>query len=132
MRKIGFYLLVGFYILAGVNHFVNPSFYIPLIPPYFVFPEGINYLSGAIEIILGVLLIPEKTRLMSTYFLVAMLLAFIPSHIWMIQAGGCFEGSLCVPVWVGWVRLIIVHPLLIWWVLAYRNYLSKYDRNFSV
>ena len=41
VRKISFYLLVGFYLFAGINHFLDPDFYYPLIPPYFKFPDWV-------------------------------------------------------------------------------------------
>jgi HAMP domain-containing protein len=28
---------------------------------------------------------------------------------------------LCVPMWVAWLRLFLIHPLLIWWVWQARN-----------
>ena len=44
-----------------------------------------------------------------------MLIAFIPSHIWFIEIGSCVEGGLCVDEWISWLRLLIIHPVLIYW-----------------
>ena len=107
--------MAALYILAGINHFVNPQFYIDLIPPYFPFKEFINILSGVIEIVLGILLIPNKSRKLAGYAIILMLIAFIPSHVYFIQIGSCIEEGLCVSEIMGWVRLIIIHPLLIAW-----------------
>ncbi|MEM9337443.1 MAG: hypothetical protein AAGA66_01860 [Bacteroidota bacterium] len=115
------YLQVVFYLIAGVNHFINPDFYLSLIPPYFTFPQLINYLSGSIEILLSVGLILHSTRKLAAYAIIAMLVAFIPSHVYFIQIGGCIEGGLCAPVWVGWVRLVVVHPLLMFWAWKHRK-----------
>ena len=115
MKKILLYFMSAFYILAGINHFVNPQFYIDLIPPYFPFKEFINILSGVIEIVLGILLIPNKSRKLAGYAIILMLIAFIPSHVYFIQIGSCIEEGLCVSEIMGWVRLIIIHPLLIAW-----------------
>ena len=126
--KIGFYLLAIFYILAGLNHFRDPAFYLPLIPNWLPDPTEVNLLSGVAEIALGIGLLYHKTRYLSAVLIVAMLLAFIPSHIWFIQIGSCAQDpvlqqtGLCVPPWVAWVRLLLIHPLLVWWAAAYRNY----------
>jgi uncharacterized membrane protein len=105
----------AFYFFAGVNHFVNPGFYLPLIPPYFPYPEAINWLSGVGEIVLAIALLFSSTRKPASYLIIAMLVAFIPSHVYFIQVGGCIPDGLCAPEWVGWFRLIVVHPLLIAW-----------------
>ncbi len=114
--RIGFAL---FFITAGVNHFVMPGFYLPLIPPYFPFPEFLNYFSGFLEIIAGLGLLFRKTRKVAAYLILILMLLFIPSHVYFIQMGSCIEGSLCVDPWMGAVRLWIVHPLLMVsaWVL---------------
>ena len=108
-------LLIAFYFLAGLNHFINPAFYTPLIPPYLGDEALINNLAGIAEIGLGLLVIPVKTRKWAVYGIMAMLLAFLPSHLYFIEIGGCVQTGLCVPAWVAWVRLILVHPLLMLW-----------------
>ncbi len=108
-------LQVTFYGFAGINHFINPDFYLPLIPPYFPYPEVINWMSGVAEILLAAGLAFSLTRKWASYLIIAMLLAFIPSHVYFIQVGGCIPQGLCAPEWVGWFRLIVVHPLLIAW-----------------
>ena len=121
IKKASFSILVVFFILAGFNHFRDPGFYLPLIPEYLPFPEVINYLSGALEILLGVGLISKFSRKWAVYGIIAMLVAFLPSHIYFIEKGGCLEGGLCVPLWVAWVRLVVIHPLLIAWVWYHRK-----------
>ncbi|MEM9391114.1 MAG: MauE/DoxX family redox-associated membrane protein [Bacteroidota bacterium] len=121
VRKISFYLLVGFYLFAGINHFLDPDFYYPLIPPYFKFPVFINTASGIIEVILGLALLLPKFRIYAVYAIIIMLMAFIPSHIYFIQIGSCIPDGLCVPEWIGWGRLLVIHPLLIYWVWTHRS-----------
>ncbi len=115
MKRKALYLQSVFYLAAGLNHFKNPHWYLGLIPPYIPAPELVNVFAGTVESILGILLLLPKTRLWASYGLVAMLLAFIPSHIYFIQIGACIEGGLCTPEWVGWVRLLLIHPLLLSW-----------------
>ena len=122
MKKVNLFLLAGFFILAGLNHFRNPEFYLDLIPSYLPYHDAINVLSGIAEIGLGIGVLFQKTRKWASYLLVAMLVAFIPAHVYFLQIGSCVEGGLCAPQWVGWVRLVVIHPLLIWWALSVRNF----------
>lgn len=114
-------LLIAFYVVAGLNHFVNPDFYYPLIPDYLPFPVVINRLSGMIEIMLGLGFLWTLTRNYAAYFTIAMLIVFIPSHVYFITIGACVGDGLCVPMWVAWIRLLMVHPLLILWAWKARK-----------
>lgn len=120
-KQISFILLVAFYLFAGFNHFRTPDFYYPLIPPYFKYIYEINVLSGFLEVLLGLGLTFKKTRRVSAYGIILMLLAFVPAHIYFIQEGGCMSEGLCVSAWVAWIRLIVIHPLLIFWVWKHRK-----------
>ncbi|MCS7019456.1 MAG: DoxX family protein [Cytophagales bacterium] len=119
LRYLARHLLAIFFTLAGINHFVMPNFYYPLIPTYFPYPQLINTLAGAAEIASGVGLLIAPLRQWAVWGIIALLIAFIPSHIYFIQIGACVAGGLCVPLWIAWVRLLFIHPLLIawaWWV----------------
>jgi uncharacterized membrane protein len=112
-----------FYLIAGLNHFINPDFYLPLIPDYLPWHTGINILSGIFELILGAGLLLKATRMIAGILILLMLLAFIPSHIHFIHIGSCVDGGLCVPSWLAWARLILIHPLLMLWayMAAFQN-----------
>jgi uncharacterized membrane protein len=114
------YTMSLFYIAAGLNHFINPNFYLPLIPPYFPYHSAINVISGVMEILLGLLLIPTITRKWAVYGIVLMLVAFIPAHVYFIQQNSC-AGELCLSPWVGWFRLLVIHPLLLYWAWSNRK-----------
>ncbi len=107
------------YLLAGVNHFLSPESYLPIIPDYLPSHDLINILAGIAEIILGIGLLFPKTRKISAWGVVLMLIAFIPSHVYFIQIGSCVEGGICTPEWVGWLRLVVIHPLLLAWAWIY-------------
>jgi uncharacterized membrane protein len=107
------------YILAGLNHFINPEFYIPLIPPYFTEPELLNLIAGVVEVLFGLMVLVPDTRKYGSLGVIIMLIAFIPSHWYMIEMEMCLSDDFCFDPWLGWVRLLIIHPLLIawaWWV----------------
>ncbi len=117
-KQMGSVLLSScFFVAAGLNHFINPDFYLPLIPPLFTYPAVINIVSGALEIMLGLGLLHTNLRSLAIKGLIVLLVLFIPSHVYFIQIGACVLDGLCVPMWVAYLRLLLIHPLLIFWVL---------------
>jgi uncharacterized membrane protein len=119
LKKPSLFLMAFLYLLAGVNHFLSPESYLPIIPDYLPSHDLINILAGIAEIILGFGLLIPNTRKVSAWGVVLMLIAFIPSHVYFIQIGSCVEGGICTPEWVGWLRLIVIHPLLLAWAWIY-------------
>ena len=110
-----------FYLVAGANHFINPDFYFGLIPDYLPNQSLINNLSGILEILLAVGVAIPRTRLIAIKGIIIMLILFVLSHIYFIQIGSCIDSALCVAPWVAWVRLILIHPLLIYWAWIVRK-----------
>ncbi|MEO1259607.1 MAG: hypothetical protein AAFZ15_12455 [Bacteroidota bacterium] len=127
-KRTGLLLLIVFYFVAGVNHFVMPGFYGPLIPDYFPAKNALNTISGIAEILLAGGLAIQKTRSIAAFGIIVLLVAFIPAHVHFIQAGACFEGSLCVPLWVAWVRLFPIHLLLMLWAWWCRDAVAFYEK----
>jgi uncharacterized membrane protein len=116
LRNILLFILILFYLFAGANHFINPSFYLPIIPPYFFnWANEVNILSGVAEILLALLLIPKSTRSKAGIGIIIMLLAFIPSHIYFIQKGEFMIGSVLFNPLKSSIRLFVGQPLLILW-----------------
>lgn len=109
---------VGF-ILAGLYHFINPEFYYPMMPEWFPGPELLNYAAGLAEVVLGAGLLYRPLARFAAYGIIMLMIAFIPVHVYMIQVGGCVSDAVCLPLWGAWVRLVVLHPMLIafaWWV----------------
>ena len=120
MKKINLAVFCIFYFAAGCNHFVHPANYLKIIPPYFPLKDFINYASGLLEIACSLLMLFSVTRKYSMYLTIALLIAFIPAHIYLIQLGGCVSKGFCFPAWVAWVRLFPLQFILIWW--AYKTW----------
>lgn len=115
MGKASRIIMALFYVAAGLNHFWHPEFYLPLIPDYLPWPKVLNFLSGLGEIVFGLGLFFPQTRKAATWGIICLLIAFIPAHVYFIEIGSCVAHSLCVPPWVSWLRLILIHPLLMAW-----------------
>ena len=115
LKKISLFLLIILYAGAGINHFWHPAGYYSIIPPYLPNPYLINIIAGVAELIAAALLTVPATRKLGCYLIIAMLIAFIPAHIYMIQQGGCMGAQICIPLWGAWLRLIPLQFILIWW-----------------
>ena len=116
LQQVLFFILIVFYIFAGYNHFASPSFYLPIIPPYLSdWANEINLLSGILEIILGILLIPKSTRPYAAKGIIILLILFIPSHIYFIQKGSFTLGAIEITPTLSWFRLLIGQPILMLW-----------------
>lgn len=121
LKRFGLALMIVLYICAGLNHFLHPESYYPIIPPYLPYPTFINIASGVIEIVLGALLIFFSTRKAAAYGIVILLGLFIPAHIFMIQKGGCMSETMCIPTWAAWLRLFPLQFMLMGWAWWYRK-----------
>lgn len=69
------------YIAAGINHFVSPDLYVPMMPDYLPWHLALVYLSGVAESLLGALLLVPRTSRWAAWGLIALLLAIFPANI---------------------------------------------------
>lgn len=87
LKTILKFIFAAGFIYAGVAHFRNPQFFLKIMPDYI--PENLHlpavHVSGAFEILLGVLLlIPQTTRL-AAWGLILLLIAVFPANIFLFQ-----------------------------------------------
>jgi uncharacterized membrane protein len=121
-RQISLWVMIAVYLAAGINHFTMPDFYYPLIPAYIGNKPLLNTLAGVAEISGAIGLMIPVTRKWAVYGIIAMLIAFLPAHIYMItDADKIVLDGKALPVWVAWIRLLIIHPILIGWAWWHRN-----------
>ena len=119
-KKISLYFMIIFYLLSGLNHFRSPENYMSIIPAYLGNASLINTVAGIAELLLAILLIFKPTRYIAALGIILMLLAFLPTHVYMLQYHICV-GKLCAPDWLLWLRLFVMQPLLIVWAWSVRN-----------
>ena len=75
-----------FYVYAGIKHFSDTDYFLKITPPYFPYHQGLVYLSGAFELLFGVLLIFKKTRFLACWGLILLLIAVFPANIYLAQS----------------------------------------------
>ena len=101
-----------FYISAGINHFYDTNWFLKIMPPYIPYHLELVYISGIFEILLGSLLLFNKTRKYAAYGLILLLIAVFPANIYLAQSKEAQEAigtSQQIAIW----RLPI-QGILIW------------------
>ena len=122
------YTIALFYISAGVTHFTNYDFFDAIVPPVLVFKSEIVYVSGVIEIVLGLLLCFKKTRHQAAWGIVLLLIIIFPANLYL-----CFydvpKEALGISKNQAFIRLPFQIPLLI---IAYWHSIEKSSKKFSI
>lgn len=104
-------LMSVLFVLAGLNHFRDPDFYLRIMPPYFPWHLFLVFLTGVFEIVLGILLpIPRFTR-MAGFGLIALLIAIFPANIHMAINAELYPEINPIALWI---RLPLQGVLMAW------------------
>jgi len=114
MKKISLYLMILFYAGAGINHFIRPSFYLQIMPPWLPWHSELVFVSGVAEVLCALLLSFSTTRRLGAWAVIALLVAVFPANVQMLLN---YNAEHNPRVWIAVLRLPI-QLLLIWW--AYR------------
>jgi uncharacterized membrane protein len=114
LKKISLYLLGAAFIGAGILHFVSPDTYRPIMPPYLPWHDGLIYLSGVFEILLGGMVLFPKTRKWGAWGLVLLLIAVFPANLYMAQTAADAVGRPDYWPLVAWLRLPFQLVLILW------------------
>ncbi len=111
IQQISLYVMAAFYAGAGINHFINPRFYLSIMPKFFPAQNALNKVSGVVEIILAFGLLFASTRQISAYLIIAMLILFFAVHIpHLFQPPKMVEGK----EWFLYVRVLLQFVLIYW------------------
>jgi len=100
------------FVLAGINHFVNPDFYVRIMPPYLPWHLALVYLSGIAEVVLGGMLLVRRWSTLAAWGLVALLVAIFPANVHMAMNPEAFA-SVASPGML-WLRLPLQAVLIVW------------------
>ena len=102
IKTISIVIMSLFYIVAGINHFINPDWFVRIVPPILPFKAALVYVSGVLEIVLGSLLIFPKTRFIAGWGLILLLLAVYPANIYVALSNG---KAMNITPMMAWGRL---------------------------
>jgi uncharacterized membrane protein len=116
LRTIARGLAALFFLVAGANHFRSPEIYLGMMPPWLPWPEALNYLSGAAEMLGGIGLLWAPVRRLAGWGLIALLIAVFPANV-HVALQGQMPGLEVSPLML-WLRLPFQALFIawVWWV----------------
>jgi uncharacterized membrane protein len=93
-------LFLGF---AGISHFVNPSFFNDIVPPWLPpSREFWTYISGVAEVAIAIALIRLSTRRIGALAAVWLFIAVYPANIYMVWD---WRNEVASQQFISWARL---------------------------
>lgn len=105
------YLMAFIYIVAGMNHFINPKLYLKIMPKYLPKHKFLVDLSGFFEIVLGISICIPILKNTSLYGIIIMLVVFLLVHVYMLSDK---KASAGIPIYILIIRIPIQFGLMYW------------------
>lgn len=119
MRKASRVLISILFCGAGIAHFVVPHVFEAIVPPILVWPIFFVYLSGFLEIVLGLALLNSRCREYAAWGLISLLVAVFPANVYMALYPGNFPLFDQTALWL---RLPLQAVLIAWVWYARRDH----------
>jgi uncharacterized membrane protein len=95
---------------AGIMHFVNPAFFLKIMPPYLPLHRELVLVSGVCELLLGILLLVPACSRWAAWGIVALLIAVFPANLHVFQ----HQELLPAPPLVHLLRLPLQGVFILW------------------
>ncbi len=111
-RTIVVYVLSAIFIAAAVLHFTQTEAFARIVPAPLPYKMLIVQITGVIEAVLGVLLLPPRTRSLAGKLLALYAVAVLPANI-QHAIDGTPLGSVQPPAWALWLRVALQLPLIL-------------------
>ena len=86
IKLLTIYFMSISYTYVGVSHFIDPDFFLAIMPNYLPYHLEFVYLSGIAEITFGILLFFKKTRTFAAYGLIILLVCVFPANIHLVES----------------------------------------------
>ena len=86
VKLLTIYFMSISYTYVGIRHFIDPDFFLAIMPNYLPFHLGVVYLSGIAEVSFGVLLFFKKTRTFASYGLIILLISVFPANLHLVES----------------------------------------------
>lgn len=108
------FLIAILFLGVGVMHFVNPAFFVSIMPPFLPYHLELVYISGVFEILGGLGVLVPPVRKWAAYGLIALLIAVFPANIQMLVNEVKSHGwtLMTIPL----IIRLPIQPLLIYWI----------------
>ena len=80
--KILIYFYIIFFVVAGLNHFYNPTFYDSMVPSFIPYPRIVHQFTGLLEIIIPLFLL-TKWRKEAAIIMILFLIAIYGANLYV-------------------------------------------------
>lgn len=73
-----------FFIVAGVNHFINPQFYDAIVPEFIPFPRLVHQFTGLLEIVVPLFLLTRFRKEAALIMIIFLILIYGANlYVWI-------------------------------------------------
>ncbi len=113
VRRVSLWLMALLLLCAGTTHFARPRLFVQIVPPVVPWPWAVVYVSGGVELLLGIgLLVPRLSRV-AALGVVLLLAAVFPANVyhWL---GNVRVDGMVAPGWYHAIRLPLQGLLIAW------------------
>jgi uncharacterized membrane protein len=102
VKVISVFVMGIFYVIVGIKHFQDPTWFVQIIPPILPCKYELVYISGFFEVLLGVLLMIPRFQSIAAKGLIVLLICVYPANIYLAQTNGV---ALGISPLIAWGRL---------------------------
>ena len=67
-----------FYVIVGIKHFIDPNYFLAIVPPYLPYHLELVYISGVFEIVFGLMILIPKYRYWGSIGLILLFISCFP------------------------------------------------------
>ena len=99
------FVMSFFYIYVGIRHFIEPEWFVQIMPPFLPYHFELVYLSGFFEILFGVMLLFKRTRALACFLIILLLVAVYPANIYLAFNEAPQQALGISSFMASWVRL---------------------------
>jgi len=92
LKFITILIMSYFYMNVGVKHFVDPEWFLQIMPPNFPHHYQAVYWSGFFELLFGFLLINPYTRFIAGWGIIFVMITVFPANLYLAVNDGAVMG----------------------------------------
>ncbi len=92
LKFITILIMSCFYMNVGVKHFVEPEWFLQIMPPNFPHHYQAVYWSGFFELLFGFLFINPQTRFIAGWGIIFVMITVFPANLYLAVNDGAVMG----------------------------------------
>tara|TARA_A100001234_G_scaffold95012_1_gene83745 strand:- start:84 stop:536 length:453 start_codon:yes stop_codon:yes gene_type:complete len=82
-KLLTIYVMSFVYVFIGIRHFIEPQYFLDIVPPQLPSKLFLVYFTGLIEVVGGAAILAPKTRKAGAYLLIFLLVSVFPANIYL-------------------------------------------------